>query len=298
MNRPSFHFYLSLHRLTREQKTGFKSCIRDRLALGKCQEGLDIFCLPWEFHIDSHTPSPFRYVNFWRAKLPARKSLPPKGSQMPWKEGCVPPSEHEAAHPGETVWFPKAAAEGDKWQSDGTGKASPQDPNIFTAGEAIRLPWYWGIQDEEKRSILSLWETKDLLGTEVCVMFSAVPGLTMAVLSWLSARTLWAHFDQDVMSPFLFFKLTLLQQLNICSGCWRRWSRQLQTLNCPRTNAPKLCCFYLKGFLSIFYLYCLLLFAVLCHSVYFLWTLHVEQSQSIHMLDKHRSITYFSEQQN
>lgn len=149
-----------------------------------------------------------------------------------------------------------------------------------------------------KRKGVWVFGRPKILGTEVCVMFSAVPGLTMAVLSWLSARTLWAHFDQDVMSPFLFFKLTLLQQLNICSGCWRRWSRQLQTLNCPRTNAPKLCCFYLKGFLSIFYLYCLLLFAVLCHSVYFLWTLHVEQSQSIHMLDKHRSITYFSEQQN
>lgn len=83
--------------------------------------------------------------------------------------------------------------------------------------------------DQEKRRLPRLWETKDLLGTELRVMFSAVPGYITAVLTWLSARSLWDHFDQDVMSSFLFFKLTLIQQLNISSGSCRRWSRQLQT---------------------------------------------------------------------
>lgn len=193
----------------------------------------------------------------------------------------------DAFHPQSTrqhslrwFWFPKAAAEGDKWQSDGTSKASPQDPNIFTPGETVRLPWYWGMQIRRKGASWVFGRPKIFwaLSCVRCAMFSAVPGHIMAVLTWLSARSLWAHFDQDVMSPFLFFKLTLIQQLNISSGSCRRWSRQFQTLNCPSTNAPKLCCFYLKGFLPIFYLFCLLLFAVLCHAVYFLWTLHVEQS--------------------
>lgn len=55
------------------------------------------------------------------------------------------------------------------------------------------------------------------------------------------------------MSPFLFFKITLIQQLNIFSGSCRR-PRQLQTLNCPSTNAPKLCCFYPQGFFFFFFL--------------------------------------------
>lgn len=228
-------------------------------------------------YIDPPTPLSLRYANFLRAKLPARKSLPSKESQMPWKDGCLPPSEHRAAHP-ETVWCPKAAAEGDKWQSGWLKQGQPSGPKCLYCWRSNQASLIPGNSDQEERILLSPWETWDLLGTEVCVTFSAAPGHIMGVLTWLSARSLWAHFNQDVMSSFLFFKITLFQQLNISSGSCRRWSRQLQTLSCLSTNAPKPCCFYLRGFLSIFYLYCLLLFTVLCHAVYFLWTLHVEQS--------------------
>lgn len=106
----------SSHKRTEDSLQTLLRGTRDSLALGKCQEeGLDMFCLPWEsqIHRPPLLPPHLSCVNFLRAKLPARKSLPSKGSQTPWKDGCLPPSKHEAAHP-ETVWFPKAAAEGDK----------------------------------------------------------------------------------------------------------------------------------------------------------------------------------------
>lgn len=78
INRLSFHIYLTACLLTREQKTGFKSCFvapeTGWPEANAIKKGWIRFVSLGNLRfIDPPTPLSLRYVNFLRAKLPARK---------------------------------------------------------------------------------------------------------------------------------------------------------------------------------------------------------------------------------
>lgn len=60
---------MSSHKRTEDSLQILLSGIRDRLALGRCQEqGLDIFCLAWESQIHRHPPPPFKLYKLLESK--------------------------------------------------------------------------------------------------------------------------------------------------------------------------------------------------------------------------------------